>query len=393
MVALNVPLTRSRDGVALVFLLNGIFFSTLVSRLPDIRHALSLSDAQLGGLLLAGGIGAVLGTPLAGGLVGRLGRAGVVRFCSIGCATALVVWALGATALHSLPVTIAAEFAYGFIVNIWDVAQNVEAAAVERGIGKTLMPRFHAAWSIGSICGGAVGVPMTAWHVPVFLHACGAIVIVLTGVWWASRTFLPEVEHERVEHARAARSAWLERRTLLVGLMALTFASVEGIANDWLSLGIIDGYHTAHWVGVGGFWLFTLSMTAGRIFGTNAIDAWGRAATMWGCAVAAAVGVLLTVFGGSLAVVVVGIVMWGLGGSLGFPVGMSAASDGDPSRAASRVAVVSTISYTAFLLFPPVIGWLGNEWGTLHALLVVAGLMVPGALAVFAVRAQPAADA
>jgi hypothetical protein len=114
---------------------------------------------------------------------------------------------------------------------------------------------------------------------------------------------------------------------------------------------------------------------------------------MWGCAVAAAVGVLLTVFGGSLAVVVVGIVMWGLGGSLGFPVGMSAASDGDPARAASRVAVVSTISYTAFLLFPPVIGWLGNEWGTLHALLVVAGLMVPGALAVFAVRAQPAAEA
>jgi MFS family permease len=374
-------------------LLNGIFFATLVSRLPDIRHALSLSDGELGGLLLAGGIGAVLGTPLAGGLVGRLGRAGVVRVCSVGCALAMLLWAFGATELHSFPVTLVGEFAYGFVVNVWDVAQNVEAAAVERGIGKTLMPRFHAAWSIGSIVGGAIGVPMTAWHVPVLVHACGAIVVVVTGVWWASRVFLPEAEHERVATQHTTRSAWLERRTLLVGVMALSFASVEGIANDWLSLGIIDGYHTAHWVGVGGFWLFTLSMTAGRIFGTNAIDAWGRSATLWGCAVAAATGVMLTVFGGHAVPAVIGIVLWGVGGSLGFPVGMSAASDGDPARAAARVAVVSTISYTAFLLFPPFLGWLGDEWGTLHALLVVAALMVPASLAVVAVRSQPPADA
>jgi hypothetical protein len=45
----------------------------------------------------------------------------------------------------------------------------------------------------------------------------------------------------------------------------------------------------------------------------------------------AGVGVLLVVLGSVPALVVPGIVLWGLGASLGFPVGMSAAAD-DPAK-------------------------------------------------------------
>ena len=37
-------------------------------------------------------------------------------------------------------------------------------------------------------------------------------------------------------------------------------------------------------------------------------------------------------------------------------------------------SVVSTIAYTAFLAGPPLLGFLGDEVGTLHALLAVAVL-------------------
>jgi len=60
----------------------------------------------------------------------------------------------------------------------------------------------------------------------------------------------------------------------------------------------------------------------------------------------------------------------------GFPVGMSAAAD-DPVRAAARVSVVSTIGYAAFLVGPPLLGFVGDEVGTLNALLVVAGRAMP----------------
>ena len=99
---------------------------------------------------------------------------------------------------------------------------------------------------------------------------------------------------------------------------------------------------------------------------------------------------LLVILGGHPAVAVVGILLWGLGASLGFPVGMSAGAD-DPLRAARRVSVVSTIGYGAFLAGPPVLGFLGDQVGTLRSLLLVAALLVPSALLIPAARQRPSA--
>jgi cyanate permease len=106
---------------------------------------------------------------------------------------------------------------------------------------------------------------------------------------------------------------------------------------------------------------------------------------MLASAVAASVGVLVVVWSGLAPLVVLGIVLWGLGSALGFPVGMSAAAD-DPTRSARRVSVVSTIGYGAFLAGPPLLGFVGDQVGTLHSLLVIVVAMVPAAVLVSAVR-------
>jgi cyanate permease len=103
------------------------------------------------------------------------------------------------------------------------------------------------------------------------------------------------------------------------------------------------------------------------------------------------VGVLLVVYGPDPVFVVTGIVLWGVGASLGFPVGMSAAAD-DQARAPARVSVVSTIGYTAFLAGPPVLGFIGDQVGALHALLVISILLLPAALLVPAARKPVEAD-
>jgi cyanate permease len=99
----------------------------------------------------------------------------------------------------------------------------------------------------------------------------------------------------------------------------------------------------------------------------------------------AAAGVLLVVLGQLPFLVTVGIVLWGVGASLGFPVGMSAAAD-EPAKAAARVSVVSTIGYTAFLAGPPLLGFLGAHFGVLDALLVVSVILIPSAFAVPSAR-------
>ena len=94
-----------------------------------------------------------------------------------------------------------------------------------------------------------------------------------------------------------------------------------------------------------------------RWFGTTLLDRYGRVAVLRLCAGLSLVGLLIFGLAGPLWLAVVGIVAWGAGAALGFPVGMSAAAD-DPLRAAARVSVVSTIGYSAFLAGPPAIRWL-----------------------------------
>lgn len=380
------PLLAARNAVALSFALNGLVFASLVSRLPDLRERLELSNGGLGTLLLAISCGSLLALPSTGQVIERIGAGATVRAGVLADTVGLSTATLGAV-VGSIPVAALGLFVHGIGIGVWDVAMNVEAAEVERRMRRTVMPRFHAGWSAGSLAGAAVGVLVIAGGVPMLAHLIAVAAVVGVVAVLGTRGFLvAEPEHHESGGERG-RSAWRDPRTLAIGLMVLCFAMVEGTANDWLSLGLIDGYGVAHWVGVAGFALFVVSMTAGRLYGPVLLDRFGRPAVLWGSAALAALGAVLTVTGQVLPVVALGIALWGLGAALGFPVGMSAAADGGP-RAAARVSVVSTIGYGAFLAGPPLLGHLGDRIGTLEVLLAVTALMLPASLSVLATR-QP----
>jgi fucose permease len=377
-------LTAARNAVGLTFFLNGLVFASWVSRIPEVRSSFELTNGQLGLVLLAIALGSVLALPTSGAAINALGTVRIVR---LGAAAATLGMAAAALGLgHVLPLTVAGLFVYGLGIGVWDVAVNVEGAEVERGLRRTIMPRFHAGFSGGTVVGALGGALLIELGVPAVVHLVGVVLLAIVLVWRSSPSFLPVAERHD-ETASSASRAWLEPRTLLIGVMVLALAMTEGTANDWLAVALVDGHDVSHAVGVAGFAVFVLAMTAGRFAGTGLIDRFGRVAVLWGTMALAGAGVLLIVLAEQPALVVVGIVLWGVGASLGFPVGMSAAAD-DPVRAASRVSVVSTIGYAAFLAGPPLLGFVGDEVGTLKALLVVAVLLMPAALVVPAAREQ-----
>lgn len=382
-------LTAARNAVGLAFFLNGLVFASWVSRIPEVRSSFELTNGRLGLVLLAISVGSVVALPTTGALITRWGTVRIVRggavLASIGMLTAAL--SLGDT----LALTVVGLAVYGVGIGVWDVAMNVEGAEVERGLGRTIMPRFHAGFSGGTVVGALVGALLIELGVPSSAHLGVVVVASFALVWASSPSFLPVVEDHVGERTSAAR-AWLEPRTLLIGLMVLALAMTEGTANDWLAVALVDGHDVSHAVGVAGFAVFVAAMTAGRFVGTGLIDRHGRVTVLWSTMALAGAGVLLIVFADHPAVVVLGIVLWGVGSSLGFPVGMSAAAD-DPLRAAARVSVVSTIGYAAFLAGPPFLGFVGDEVGTLKALLVVAFLLLPAALVVPSAREQRAAPA
>jgi MFS family permease len=382
----RVSATTARNAVALVFPLNGFCFATLASRVPDLRESLDLSNGALGAVLLAIATGAMVGMPVAGPLIDRWGAGAVLRTGALFDLGGLVLAGLFATA-GSAPGTALGLFAYGVGAGVWDVAMNVDGAAVERELGRSIMPRFHAGWSVGTFSGAGVGAVAAGLGVPLAVHYSVAPAGAVAVAWVASRRRLP-AGHDDEASASSGRSAWLEPRTLAIGLMVLAFALAEGAANDWLALSLVDGYGARHWVGVVGFALFVAAMTLGRLVGPVALDRFGRVPSLLGSAIASAAGVMIMVWTGVTALAVAGIVLWGFGAALGFPVGMSAAGD-DSARAARRVSVVSTIGYGAFLGGPPLLGFVGNHVGTLDSLLVIPIAMIPAALLVTSVRKPP----
>jgi MFS family permease len=376
---------RARNAVATAFILNGLLFATLISRVPDFRERLHLTNGQLGLLLLSISVGSLIGLPASGRLVERFGAAGVVRAGAGMTAIGLTLVTIGVSWLESSPVVAAGLGVYGFGTATWDVAMNVEGAEVERHLARTVMPRFHAAFSMGAIAGAGIGAMATWLAVPLPLHVLGVTAAAVGVVSVAAAAFLPAAPHEAGEEEWKGRSAWLEPRTLAIGAMVLAFTLAEGSAGDWLALALVDGYDARHFVGVAGYALFVTAMTTGRLVGPVLLDRFGRVPVLLGSAAAATVGLLTVINSGEPVVAAVGIVIWGLGAALGFPVGMSAAAD-DPRRAARRVSVVSTVGYGAFLAGPPLLGFVGNEVGTLDSLYVVVAAMVPAAVLVLAVR-------
>jgi fucose permease len=297
-------------------------------------------------------------------------------------------------------------FGLGLGVGVWDVGMNLEGAAVERLLGRTVMPHFHAAFSGGTVVSALIGALMAWLRTPLSVHLLVSAAVIVATCLWAIRSFLPRsleaqdepavagAEHAEPAGAGAASgpgrarlgvlSAWTEPRTLLIGVVTLIAAFTEGTANDWVSVAFVEGYDLPTWAGVLAFATFLSFMTLGRVLGTGLLDRYGRIPTLRVMFVAAGVGSLLVVFGGPV-LGYVGAAVWGLGVSLGFPVGMSAAAD-DPERAAARISVVATIGYTAFLAGPPLLGFLGDHYGILRALLAVGALLVIALLALPAVR-------
>jgi len=384
---------RARVAVALVFGLNGLAFASWLARLPALREALGLSTGELGLLLLCISVGSVAGLPTSGPLIARFGPGPVVVGAASLSAAGLLLVSLG-VAVTTIPLVGVGLVLTGLGIGSWDVGMNVEGADVERRLGRDIMPRFHAGFSVGTVLGALIGAGAAAVELPVQVQLAATAVAVWVGVGLCVRAFLPVLPRAQDAPAGLPVSrAWREPRTLLIGLLVLCFAFTEGTANDWLAVALVDGHGTSEAVGALGFACFVSSMTVCRAVAGSLLSRFGRPLVLRTSAALGVLGLLLVVLGPSLPVVVLGTLLWGAGASLGFPVGMSAAAD-DPHGAAVRVSVVSSIGYTAFLAGPPLIGVLAEpeRWGILSALLVtLVALLVGGAVAGQAAPLAPSA--
>ncbi|MGK5680408.1 MFS transporter [Actinoplanes sp. URMC 104] len=385
---------RSAAGaVYAAFILAGVAAASWASRIPQVRDELGLTPSGIGLVLLSLAAGSIVSLLLAGQIVARLGSSRTVAI--MGAVLGVALFAVSFGYEYGVPPVVLALFVFGFANGAWDVAMNVQGAIVERRLGKAIMPRFHAGFSVGTVAGALVGAGAVALGISVTAHLAVTAVLIAVIVVFSVRAFLPDdagpvpavtpsdptmvgstapVVTKR-DRLHAALATWREPRTLVVGVFVLAFAFTEGAGIDWISVSMIDSHGTSAAVGTLAFAVFLSAMTAGRWFGPALLDRYGRVVVVRVLAAISLAGLALYILGPGSPYAFVGALFWGLGASLGFPVGMSAAAD-DPAHAASRVSVVASIGYCAFLGGPPLIGFLGDHVTVKNALVAVAVLLI-----------------
>ncbi len=372
----------ARRALIALYFVTGIAVATWLSRLPSIKAMLDLSAAELGSVLVVGSVGSLAMVLAAGALTNRWGSRNGLVIGAVMFSFANVLVGLGPTIGSTLVLVV------GILISsssyaVSNVPLNLESVVIERGMGRSVVPQFHAAFSIGSVTGSLLGAAASWAGVPVFAHflvlSLGTLAFRVVVV---PRAVLP-VPAELADAAtggphgsrggmRTALGAWRERRTLVIGVIVMTGILSEGSANNWLTVAVVEGFEQTEAVAAVVFGVFTGAMTLARLVGTQVIDRYGRVAVLVASSVSSLVGLLLFSLGPSLTTAVVGAVGWGLGAGLVFPIGVAAVS-GDRMRMAGRVSVLSTFGSTASIVAPPLLGAAAETMGVRHALVLIVG--------------------
>lgn len=375
------------------FFIPGLLMASWATRTPAIRDLLALSTAEMGVVLFGLSVGSMSGILCSAWLVKRFGTRKVIRTTMSFAVLGMLVLSL------ALWVTSAPLFAFGLAIfgasfGSAEVAINVEGAAIEREMNKTVLPMMHGFYSFGTLVFGAgVGMAVTGFGLPAAPHILAAALVAILPIAIAIRAIPDGTGKNAAEVAHGEAKGlpvWRDAQLLLIGVIVLAMAFAEGSANDWLPLLMVDGHGFSPTSGSLIYAGFTLGMTLGRFTGGWFIDRYSRVAVVRGSAVMGALGIGLIIFVDNPWVAGISVLLWGIGASLGFPLTISAASDTGPD-APKRVSVVAITGYLAFLVGPPLLGFLGEHFGLRSAMMVVLGLVMVAALVARAV-AKPQSE-
>ncbi|HDR4892837.1 MFS transporter [Bacillus cereus] len=358
----------SRNALFLLFALPGVAFATWISRTAATRDILAVSNAEMGWILFGLSVGSIIGLLSASHFIDGKGARDVI----IGSMFFMIV---GLLCLGSTIYFVSSMGAFGslLVFGLAEVALNVEGSAIEQKLGTTLLPKFHGFFSIGTLVGALSGSAAISLHIPILYQFLAISVMFVLLVCMLYR-FLPhgtgKKEKSRNKKRAKHTSLRMEKKVLLLGLFVLGMAFAEGSANDWLPIVMVDGHEQSVVTGSIMYTIFVLAMTLARMCSSYFLDRFGRVAVMRATIMMAIIGMTIVIFGSNSYFLALGVVLWGIGAALGFPIGLSAAG-GDSENATSNVAAVSIIGFTAFLVGPPFLGILGEAFGIRNALLAV----------------------
>lgn len=313
-------LRHSGFAVAALFFVNGATFSNWLPRLPEIRDHLGVGNAGLGATLLGGGLGGIIGSLIVAKAMDRLGS----RRLLITAATLLSVGMPLISVVPIAPVLLVLLTVLGTLDVLNDVAMNAQGVTVQQQLGRPIMNRLHAMWSLGFTGGAVLGSLASAARLDIRWHL-GAVGLVLLSTVVVVRRWLvpydpppqPAAAALAVDRDGVARRA-VSSVTVAMAFAALAAVALEVLPNDWAAVMMRDVFEAGRFSGLGTV-ACAGAMLVGRLGGDHVLERVGERRLLFGALWVVAAGTLVTVTAPVAAIAFVGLAIWGLGLSVVFP--------------------------------------------------------------------------
>ncbi|MEV6848787.1 MFS transporter [Actinoplanes sp. NPDC051411] len=357
--------------MSLIFALSGATQASWLSRLPTILERTHTGFVGLGIALLLLGVGTLAAMLSTGSVCERYGSRRVLAVGLVVGAASLVAIALS----RSLPHLALSLLVMGVGSGVWDAGMNVQGYAVEAGLGRHLMSRFHGWWSIGSMVGAGLGVVATRFSVPLLGHLTAVAVISAASFLVCARSLVAD-EAPQPDAARSPARRPV-RRLVAIGVLMFSGATVEGAAGDWLAVYLNQERRLSHTGATLGYALFLSAMAAGRLAAERPHRSVGVAGVVRGGSILAGAGIGLVVLARTSGWIFVGALCWGVGICWGFPAALSATGN---IATPSAVAFMTAVGYSASIVGPLAVGWLAHTVGLGVAILSLLPLALLVAL-------------
>ncbi len=271
-------------------------------------------------------------------------------------AVAIIGLAFFLAALAGPPLWFAAAlFLAGLAIGLAEIVINLEADRVEQMLGRRIMNRGHAFWSLGFFAAGIVGAGLAQIQLAVWLHFLMFLLPASLGF------FLLLADYQPARRARKTASrckSWCGQPGLFLLLVLVTLPAMllEGAGIDWSVIFMRDMFATPPLVNglalaVGALGQFLLRYFADPVVERHGPEKIARLS-------------LLALFVGAVAVsaaahplmALAGFAVMGIGNAVLFPLAVSAAARRTDRPAAVNVAALTQTAFLVFLLGPPLLG-------------------------------------
>src|SRR5690606_17807823 len=158
----------------------------------------------------------------------------------------------------------------------------------------------------------------------------------------------------------------LARPTLaILVLVAVTLSAMimEGAGADWSAIYMTNVFSVSPFLAGFAVALVALTQPVTRFFAAAFVERYGPPLVARVLLTSLGAGALLVFFAPTQWAALVGFGLMGVGSSAIFPLAMSAAAQRTDRPAATNVAALAQISFVAFLLGPPLLGFVAEHLG------------------------------